>query len=170
METLVVGGGCFWCVEASYELLPGVKDAVSGYAGGTAANPTYKQVCTGDTGHAEVVRIEYDPSIITLEQLLEFFWKVHDPTSLNRQGEDIGTQYRSIILYQNAAQKEAAEKSLKKAQESWDKPIVTQIVPLKEFWPAEEYHQSYFARNPEQAYCAAVVRPKIDKLKKKLGK
>jgi peptide-methionine (S)-S-oxide reductase len=168
-ETIVLGGGCFWCVEAAYQLLPGVKSAVSGYAGGTSSHPTYKQVCTGSTGHAEVVRIEFDPTLLPLEQLLEFFWIMHDPTTLNRQGEDVGTQYRSIILYCTPAQKEASERSLKKAQSSLAKPITTQIVQLTEFWPAEDYHQEYFANNPSQPYCSLTIKPKIDKLKKKLG-
>lgn len=169
-ETIVLGGGCFWCVEAAYQLLPGVKDAVSGYAGGTVARPSYKQVCTGTTGHAEVVKIEYDPSIISLERLLEFFWDVHDPTTLNRQGEDVGTQYRSIVLFTNPAQKAAAEKARIEAQKNFRDPITTEIVPLTEFWPAEAYHQEYFDNNQSQPYCSAVIKPKIDKLKKKLGR
>jgi peptide-methionine (S)-S-oxide reductase len=168
-ESLVLGGGCFWCLEAAYKLLPGVKAVVSGYAGGHTADPSYKQVCTGITGHAEVVRIEYDPAVVTLERLLEFFWQAHDPTTLNRQGDDVGTQYRSIILYRNAAQRDAAEKSLRVAQEGFDSLIVTQILPLETFWRAEEYHQGYFEKNPSQGYCSYVIRPKIDKLKKKLG-
>ncbi len=169
-ETLVLGGGCFWCIEAAYKLLPGVKNAVSGYSGGHTAEPSYKQVCTGNTGHAEVVRIEFDPAVVPLERILEFFWQMHDPTSLNRQGDDHGTQYRSVIFYTGQVQKEAVEKSLRAAQESLSAPIVTQVVPLETFWPAEDYHQDYFAKNPTQGYCSIVIRPKIDKLKKKLGK
>jgi peptide-methionine (S)-S-oxide reductase len=169
-ESLVLGGGCFWCTEAAYELMPGVKAAVSGYAGGQVKNPTYQQVCSGDTGHAEVIRIDYDPSVVSLEKLLDFFWVVHDPTTLNRQGPDEGTQYRSVIYYANDAQKAAAEKSKAAAQEKWGGKIVTEIAPLETFYPAEDYHQDYFRNNPNQGYCRAVIRPKIDKAKKVLGK
>lgn len=168
-EFLVLGGGCFWCTEAAYELLPGVKTVVSGYAGGRTKNPTYAQIGTGRTGHAEVIRIEYDPGQITLEQLLEFFWDVHDPTTMNRQGADVGPQYRSIILHADEAQRKAAEKSRVRAQESFSQPIVTQIEPLTKFWPAEDYHQDYFRKNPAQAYCQAVIAPKIRKLEKKIN-
>jgi peptide-methionine (S)-S-oxide reductase len=167
-ESLVLGGGCFWCTEASYELLPGVKSVVSGYAGGRTNNPTYAQIGTGRTGHAEVIRVDYDPAQITVEQLLEFFWDVHDPTTMNRQGADVGPQYRSIILYADEAQREAAEKSRVTAQESFSQPIVTQIEPLTVFWPAEDYHQDYFRKNPTQAYCQAVIAPKIRKLERKI--
>lgn len=168
---LVLGGGCFWCTEASYELIPGVKSVVSGYAGGHVKNPTYHQVCDGDTGHAEVVRIAYDPAVVPLEKLLDFFWDVHNPTTLNRQGNDSGTQYRSIILYADEEQKAAAEASLKKANaEEWGGKIVTTIEPLMVFYPAEDYHQDYFARNPHAGYCQIVIKPKIDKLKKELSK
>jgi peptide-methionine (S)-S-oxide reductase len=168
-ETLVLGGGCFWCTEAAYELVPGVKSVVSGYAGGHVVNPTYKQVCNANTGHAEVVKIEYNPAEVSLSELLDLFWIVHDPTTLNRQGNDEGPQYRSIILYANDAQKAAAEKSKAAAQEKFSRPIVTEIVPLAEFYQAEDYHQDYFRNNPHQGYCQAVIRPKIDKFKKKLG-
>jgi peptide-methionine (S)-S-oxide reductase len=167
-ELATLGGGCFWCLEACFQLVPGVKAVTSGYAGGTKDNPTYQEVCTGNTGHAEVVQIEYDPAVISYEQLLQKFWEVHDPTTLNRQGNDVGTQYRSIILYRNEAQKEAAEKSKAEAQKELSRPIVTQIVPLKKFWPAEAYHQNYFRNHPEQGYCQLVIRPKVDKLEKKL--
>lgn len=167
-ELATLGGGCFWCLEACFQLVPGVKAVTSGYAGGTKDNPTYQEVCTGNTGHAEVVQIEYDPAVISYGQLLQKFWEVHDPTTLNRQGNDVGTQYRSIILYQNEAQKEAAEKSKAEAQKELSRPIVTQIVPLKKFWPAEAYHQNYFRNHPEQGYCQLVIRPKVDKLEKKL--
>jgi peptide-methionine (S)-S-oxide reductase len=167
-ELATLGGGCFWCLEACFELLPGVKSVTSGYAGGTKENPTYKEVCSGDTGHAEVVQIEFDPSVTSYEKLLETFWQIHDPTTLNRQGHDVGTQYRSIILYHNDAQKAAAEKSMKEAQKELSRPIVTQIVPLKRFWPAEAYHQDYFRNNPDQGYCQMVVRPKVEKTEKLL--
>lgn len=167
-ETLVLGGGCFWCTEASYQLLPGVKSVVSGYAGGTTENPTYKEVCSETTGHAEVIRIKFDPEKITLREVLDFFWEIHDPTTLNRQGADVGTSYRSIILYANEEQRATAEASLKSAQAIFRDPIVTEIVPLKKFWPAEDYHQDYFAKNPSQGYCQAVIAPKIRKLERKL--
>lgn len=165
-ESLVVGGGCFWCTEAAYELVPGVKAVVSGYAGGSVANPTYKQITTGRTGHAEVIRIDYDPEKVSLETLLDFFWDIHDPTTLNRQGADEGPQYRSIILYANDAQKAAAAASLAKANPAWGGKIVTELAPLKEFYVAEEYHQDYYKQNPSAGYCRVVIRPKIDKLKK----
>lgn len=167
-DTLVLGGGCFWCVEAAYDLLDGVTSVESGYAGGTAADPTYKQVCSGDTGHAEVVRIHFDPSKITLRELLEFFWDAHDPTTLNRQGADVGTQYRSIVLYQNDEQKQAAEASLAEARKRFTDPIVTEIVPLEHFYVAEVSHQDYYALNPNQGYCRYVIAPKIEKLKKQV--
>ena len=163
------GGGCFWCVEAVYRLLDGVKSVTSGYAGGHVANPTYQQVCEGDTGHAEVVQIEFDPQKISYARLLEVFWMAHDPTTLNRQGHDVGTQYRSIILYHNEAQKLAAEKSKAEAAKEFTKPIVTEIVPLQKFYPAEGYHQDYFRQNPGQGYCQRVIAPKIQKLKQELG-
>jgi len=163
-ETIVLGGGCFWCVEAVYERIEGVVDAVSGYAGGTTKNPTYEQVSTGRTGHAEVVQITYDPSRISLEKILDMFWKAHDPTTPNRQGADVGTQYRSIILYKDQTQRTAAEESKKKAQAGLKAPIVTEIVPLTEFYPAEEYHQDYFRKNPYAGYCTFVIRPKLEKL------
>lgn len=162
------GGGCFWCLEAVYELMPGVTAVTSGYAGGHKVDPGYKEVCEGTTGHAEVVQIAYDPHQVSYEKLLETFWEIHDPTSLNRQGADVGTQYRSIILFHDEAQKEAAEKSKAKTQMELSRPIVTEIVPLLKFYPAEDYHQDYFRNNPEQAYCQAVVRPKVEKFKKKL--
>lgn len=168
-ETLVLGGGCFWCLDATYRLMPGVVSVVSGYAGGQVENPTYEEVCTGATGHAEVVKIEYDPAVTTLEKLLAFFWTVHDPTTLNAQGNDHGPQYRSIILYQGDTQKAAAEKSKAEAQQKLSSPIVTEIVPLKIFYPAEEYHQDYFRKNPGTGYCRYVVKPKVDKAKKTLA-
>ena len=168
-ESLVLGGGCFWCTEAAYELLPGVKKVISGYAGGTQPNPTYEQISTGTTGHAEVIRIDYDPAKITLDRLLEFFWDAHNPTTLNRQGNDVGPQYRSIILYADEAQKLAAENSRTAAQATFRDPIVTEIVPLQKFWPAESYHQNYFKRNPNQGYCQYVIAPKVKKLAEKIS-
>lgn len=167
-DSLVLGGGCFWCTEAAYELKPGVTAVTSGYAGGTVKNPTYKQIGQGDTGHAEVIKIDYDPAKITLDELLSFFWKVHNPTQVGGQGNDHGSQYRSIILYADAVQKAAAEKSLAGAAKTFTKPLTTEIVPLVKFWPAEDYHQDYFAKNPNAGYCVYVIKPKVDKLKKEL--
>ena len=167
-ETATLGGGCFWCTEAVFQMLPGVKSVTSGYAGGMTENPTYKEVCTGKTGHAEVIQIEYDPKQVSYEKILSTFWDVHDPTTLNRQGADTGTQYRSIILYNSEAQKAAAEKSKAAAQKHLDNLIVTEIVPLKKFYKAEGYHQDYYRSNPEQGYCRAVIRPKVEKFEKKL--
>jgi peptide-methionine (S)-S-oxide reductase len=165
-ETATIGGGCFWCVEAAYEGLDGVTSVVSGYAGGSKQNPTYEQVCGGNTGHAEVVQIVYDPSVISFADVLERFWRVHDPTTPNRQGADVGTQYRSIILYESEAQRVAAERSVAEAQKEFASKIVTEIAPLKTFYPAEEYHQDYYAKNPNAGYCTFVIRPKLEKLKK----
>ena len=164
-ESLVVGGGCFWCTEAAYEILPGVKDVVSGYAGGHVPNPTYEQIGTKKTGHAEVIKIDYDPAVVSLEKLLEYFWQVHNPTQVGGQGNDIGPQYRSVILYANAAQKEAAEKSQAAAAKVFRDPITTEIAPLEKFWVAEKYHQDYFRLNPKAGYCAYVIAPKVKKLK-----
>lgn len=168
-ESLVLGGGCFWCTEAAYEILPGVKEVVSGYAGGHVPNPTYEQICGKKTGHAEVIRIDYDPAVVSLEKLLEYFWHVHNPTQVGGQGNDIGPQYRSIILYTSAAQKAAAEKSKAAAQATFRDPITTEIAALEKFWPAEEYHQDYFRRNPNQGYCSVVIAPKIKKLKSQIA-
>lgn len=165
-ELATFGGGCFWCTEAYFETLTGVDGAVSGYAGGNTPNPTYEAVCSGTTGHAEVIQVTYDPAVISYEKLLEFFWKAHNPTTLNQQGADIGTQYRSIILYHNDAQKVAAEKAIKEAQTHFRDPIVTQVVPLTKFYPAENYHQDYFRLNPDKGYCKVVIAPKLEKLKK----
>ena len=168
LERAVVGGGCFWCLEAVFERLDGVKDVVSGYAGGRTENPTYEEVCKHTTGHAEVVQIDFDPKKITYEKLLDIFWHAHDPTTLNRQGHDVGDSYRSIILYRGDAQKAAAEKSKAAEQKNWKDPIVTQIEPLKVFYTAEVSHQDYYRingnRNP---YCQAVIRPKVEKLESK---
>jgi len=160
------GGGCFWCLEAVFERFEGVLSVTSGYAGGHQAQPTYKQVCNGDTGHAEVVQIKFDPKRITYDQLLEIFWEVHDPTTPDRQGPDEGNQYRSILLYHDDAQKRAAEKSKAAAAGRFKDPIVTQIVPLNQFYPAEAYHQDYYRNNPRYPYCAAVISPKLKKLEK----
>jgi peptide-methionine (S)-S-oxide reductase len=165
-EFAVLGGGCFWCMEAVFEHVPGVKSVVSGYAGGRTRNPTYQEVCADTTGHAEVVRIEFDPAVISYQKLLGIFWDSHDPTTLDRQGADKGRQYRSIILYANQAQQAEAEQSKPAAQAGFSQPIVTEIVPLKEFYPAEEYHQHYFAKNPFAGYCRLVIRPKVSKLQK----
>jgi peptide-methionine (S)-S-oxide reductase len=166
-ELATFGGGCFWCVEAVYERLDGVKSVTSGYAGGKSANPTYEEVCTGLSGHAEVAQIEFDPKKISFEKLLETFWEAHDPTTLNRQGADRGTQYRSVIFYHNEAQKASAEKSKKDAQAQFPSPIVTEISPLPKFYKAENYHQDYFRNHSNAPYCQVVIRPKLDKLDKK---
>ena len=167
-EIATFGGGCFWCTEAVFQMLPGVKSVTSGYAGGTKENPTYKEVCTGTTGHAEVIQVEYDPKAVSYEKLLETFWDAHDPTTLNRQGADSGTQYRSIILYSNEGQKAAAEKSKAEAQKQFHKSIVTEIAPLKKFYKAEDFHQEYYRNNSDQPYCRFVIRPKVEKFEKKL--
>jgi peptide-methionine (S)-S-oxide reductase len=168
-NSLVVGGGCFWCTDAAYKLLPGVTHVTCGYAGGDEPNPTYEQVCAHVTGHAEVIKIDYDPAKISLERLLEYFWQVHNPTQVGGQGNDHGPQYRSVILYANEAQRTAAEKSRADAAKRFRDPITTEIAPLKKFWPAEAYHQDYFANNPHQGYCAYIIAPKIKKLEHELG-
>jgi len=164
------GGGCFWCTEAEFQKLPGIKSIVSGYAGGSVEDPTYEQVCSGMTGHAEVIQVEYDPARVSYERLLQVFWFAHDPTTLNRQGADEGTQYRSIILYRTDAEKAAAEKSKAEAQKNFRSPIVTQIVPFKKFYPAEDYHQNYYNSNPSAGYCQVVIKPKVEKFEKELKK
>lgn len=167
-ERVTFGGGCFWCLEAVFQRLKGVKTVASGYAGGKVPNPSYEAVCTGDTGHAEVVQLEFDPQQVSYEKLLEVFWAAHDPTTLNRQGADRGTQYRSVILYENEAQKSVAEKSKEKAQADFKDPIVTEIAPLTGFYKAEAHHQNYFNENANKnSYCTAVIRPKLQKLLKK---
>ncbi len=167
-ETATLGGGCFWCTEALFQMLPGVKSVTSGYAGGTMANPTYQDVCTGQTGHAEVIQVQYDPQVVSYEKILATFWDAHDPTTLNQQGNDHGTQYRSIILYNSEAQKIAAEKSKAEAQRKFSKPITTEIAPLKAFYKAEGYHQNYYRSNPQNPYCRVVIQPKVEKFEKKL--
>ncbi|CAN5426567.1 peptide-methionine (S)-S-oxide reductase MsrA [soil metagenome] len=168
MEKATFGAGCFWCIEAIFQNLEGVKSVVSGYSGGNKENPTYQQVTSGTTGHAEVIQITYDPQKISYEELLEVFWKTHDPTTLNRQGNDVGSQYRSAIFYHNEEQKALAEKFKKELDSSgaWDKPLVTQIVPFTKFFEAEDYHQNYFNQNSSQPYCAYVIQPKLEKFRK----
>lgn len=163
IELATVGGGCFWCVEAVYQTVPGIQSVISGYAGGAVPNPTYEQVCSGRTGHAEVVQIAFDPEKISYEKVVDLFWDAHDPTTLNRQGSDTGTQYRSIILYADDTQKAAAEKSKAAAQSEFKSPIVTEIVPLTTFYPAEKYHQDFYENNPAHPYNQAVTRPKVEK-------
>ena len=168
LDTAVLGAGCFWCTEAVFERLKGVESVEAGYSGGTAVNPSYEEVCTGTTGHAEVARIIFDPAVISYEQLLDVYWTVHDPTTLNRQGADVGTQYRSVIFYLNDDQKQKAEKSKTEvAPTIWDDPIVTEISPLKNFYKAEDYHQEYYDNNPNASYCQFVIHPKLQKFKKK---
>lgn len=169
-EKATFGGGCFWCVEVVFDQLKGVQKVTSGYAGGHVENPTYKQVCEGNTGHAEVIQVEFDPKVISFDELLEVFWTVHDPTQLNRQGNDIGTQYRSIILYENEAQKSTAENSIRtfEASEMYEGNFTTELVPLEKFYTAEDYHQNYYENNSEtNPYCSIVVKPKIDKFYEK---
>lgn len=167
LEKATLGGGCFWCTEAVFERVKGVEKIISGYSGGDAPGiPTYREVCSGRTGHAEVIQISFDPEQITYETLLEIFMTSHDPTTLNRQGGDVGTQYRSVIFYHSPAQKEIAEKVIEKFEDSFENPIVTEIQPLKKFFEAEDYHQDYYENNPEQGYCQLVISPKIARLKK----
>ena len=166
-ETATLGGGCFWCVEAVYERLPGIISVVSGYAGGQTENPTYEEIGTGKTGHAEVVQIKYDPAKISYEKIIDLFWEAHDPTTLNRQGADTGPQYRSIILTENDDQMRIANESKTRAQTKSKSPIVTEIVPLTKFYPAEDYHQDFYRENPMHPYNQAVIRPKLKKLDQK---
>jgi len=166
-EIADLGGGCFWCMEAVFERLPGVISVTSGFAGGTTESPTYEQVCTETTGHAEVTEIAFDPAKISYAKLLEVFWQAHDPTTLNRQGADEGTSYRSIILYRNEKQRVEAEKSKLAAQANFKHPIVTEIVPLKKFYKAGDFHHQYFDKHPDQSYCQGVIAPKLEKLEKK---
>jgi peptide-methionine (S)-S-oxide reductase len=167
-EQLTVGGGCFWCVEAVFMDLKGVRKVESGYSGGSVPNPSYQQVCSGNTGHAEVVQITYDPKTIGSKQLLEIFLTAHDPTTLNRQGADVGTQYRSVIFYRNPEQKAVADETIKKIQAAgiWDGKIVTELAPFKAFYKAEDYHQNYYNQNTNQQYCQVVIRPKVSKFRK----
>jgi len=169
VEAATLGGGCFWCIEAAFDEIRGVVNVESGYAGGESASPTYDQVCTGTTGHAEVVQVTFDPDIISFKEILQIFFTAHDPTTLNRQGADVGTQYRSVIFYHNEKQKKIAEKVIDELDDAkvWDSPIVTQVEQFKSFYKAEEYHRRYFGRHPEAAYCRIVIAPKIAKLRKK---
>lgn len=168
LDTITLGAGCFWCVEALFQQLKGVQSVVSGYSGGHVKNPTYKEVCTGNTGHAEVCQVTYDTGQIALSEILEVYWKTHDPTTQNRQGGDVGTQYRSVIFYHNDEQRKLSEEIKNRLTQAhiWDKPIVTQIVPFNEFYKAEDYHQEYYFNNTSQPYCTAVITPKVEKFKK----
>lgn len=172
LEVATLAGGCFWCIEAVFREVDGVENVVSGYAGGTGVNPTYQQVCTGKTGHAESVQVRFNPSRLLYREILEIFFSVHDPTTLNQQGGDTGTQYRSAIFYHNEQQKAIAEELIGELNKAhlWRKPIVTQIAPLDKFYPAEDYHREYFSRHPEQAYCQMVVSPKVNKFRKQWAK
>lgn len=167
-ETATLAGGCFWCLEAAFQDLKGVEHVQSGYAGGHVANPSYEQVCAGDTGHAEVVQITFDPSVVSFDDLLHVFFTIHDPTTLNRQGGDVGTQYRSAIFYHSQEQQAVAQRVIREleAEKVWDDPIVTELKPLEAFYPAEEYHRDYYRRNPNQGYCRAVIAPKVAKVRK----
>ncbi|MBX3281051.1 MAG: peptide-methionine (S)-S-oxide reductase MsrA [Acidobacteria bacterium] len=169
LETATLAGGCFWCTESVFDELRGVESVVSGYSGGHKDSPTYQEVCTGTTGHAEVIEVEFDPAEVDFSDILRVFFTVHDPTTLNRQGGDIGTQYRSAIFYHSDAQKEAAEAVIREIEQAgiYESPIVTEVTRFEKFWPAEDYHQEYFANNPNQPYCAAVIAPKVAKFRKK---
>ncbi|HVE81069.1 MAG TPA: peptide-methionine (S)-S-oxide reductase MsrA [Candidatus Dormibacteraeota bacterium] len=164
-QKATLAGGCFWCLEAAYQQVKGVHTVTNGYVGGSVPNPTYEQVCGGSTGHAEAVQIEFNPNMVSFGELLDIFWAIHDPTTRNRQGNDIGSQYRSVIFYHNHEQKASASASIRKAASLWKDPITTELLPLTEFYPAEEYHRDYFARHPEEAYCRVVINPKLQKLK-----
>ncbi len=168
-EVATLGGGCFWCLEAVYEELKGVEKVESGYSGGSVPDPTYRQVCTGTTGHAEVVQVTFDPEVVSFREILEVFFTIHDPTTLNRQGGDVGTQYRSAIFYHSSEQRTVAEQVIAEleAEHVYDSPIVTELAPFTTFYPAETYHQDYFARNPNQPYCAAVIAPKVSKFRRR---
>jgi peptide-methionine (S)-S-oxide reductase len=170
-EVATLGGGCFWCLEAVFELLRGVEKVESGYAGGRVADPTYRQVCSGDTGHAEVVQVTFDPAGISYGDLLDVFFAFHDPTTLNRQGADVGTQYRSAIFYHSPEQKQIAEQKIAELNRAgvWEEPVVTEVVPLETFYRAEDYHQGYYRQNPGQGYCRVVIAPKVAKLRKQLA-
>ena len=165
LEYIVFGGGCFWCVESCFNMLKGVHEAVSGYSGGTVDNPTYEAVCTGETGHAEVVQITFNSRVISYKELVEIFLTTHDPTTLNRQGADVGTQYRSVIYFHNDSQKELAKQTIDELSKYFDKPIVTELSPLQKFHEAEDYHQNYYQNNETQGYCSFVITPKLAKLR-----
>jgi peptide-methionine (S)-S-oxide reductase len=166
-KEIVLGAGCFWCTEAAYSMIPGVVSTMPGYAGGTTPDPSYEQVCTGETGHAEVLKIEYDPARISLDALLDIFLTIHDPTSLNRQGGDIGSQYRSIILFSSSEDEEKVKSYLARVQKEFHRPLVTEVKPLQAFYPAEEYHRHYFKLHPTESYCRLVIAPKVKKVEKK---
>ena len=166
LQVITLAGGCFWCIEAVFSELKGVVKAESGYSGGTVAKPSYEEVCSGETGHAEAVQITFDPRAISLGEILEVFFSVHDPTTLNRQGADVGEQYRSAIFYRNEAQKKAAEEAIRNASKEYSSPVVTQLVPFKEFYKAEDYHQEYYKYNSSQPYCQVVISPKLAKFRK----
>ena len=165
LQTVTIGGGCFWCLEAVYLEMKGINESVSGYAGGHTVSPTYQQVCSETTGHAEVVQLTFDDAVTSFADILKVFFVIHDPTTLNRQGNDVGESYRSVIFYGDDAQLEIAKKAIADAQQLWDKPVVTQLVPLEIFYRAEDYHQNYYARNPYQGYCMGVVAPKVAKFR-----
>ena len=165
-EVIVLGAGCFWCIEAVFSVLKGVKSTMPGYSGGTSPNPTYEEVCTGLTGHAEVVRVEFDPEVLRLKKIFDIFFMMHDPTSLNRQGADIGTQYRSVIFYTSDEQLKAADEYIAELQRTLSRRIVTEVRPLGRFYPAEGYHKDYFLKNPGQGYCSFVIKPKVEKISK----
>lgn len=168
-ESIVLGGGCFWCLEAAYQLISGVTKVTSGYAGGAVESPSYEAVCSGNTGHAEVVQVEFDSSIITLADILDIFWIIHDPTSLNRQGNDVGSQYRSLILYESDEQKKIIDASIKIVSKLWPNQIITEVKKLDKFYEAEPEHQNYFKNNPERAYCQVIINPKLKKLREKFA-
>lgn len=170
-EAATLGGGCFWCLEAIYNDVLGVESVTSGYAGGNVANPSYQEVCTGETGHAEVVQVSFDPQVVTFAEILKIFFTIHDPTTLNRQGADVGTQYRSVIFYHDEAQRRIAEQVMAEvtAEKLWPDPLVTQLEPLQAFYPAEKYHADYFRRNTFQPYCQVVIAPKVAKFRKKFA-
>ncbi len=171
LETITLGGGCFWCVEAVFDDLQGVEDVVSGYMGGNTINPSYEDICRGNTGHAEVIQVKFDPAVMSFRDILEVFFAVHNPTTLNRQGNDVGTQYRSAIFYHTPEQKQIAEQVIASVGggKVWEDPIVTEVVPAVTFYPAEDYHQEFFKRNPQQGYCMAVVSPKVSKFRQKFS-
>jgi peptide-methionine (S)-S-oxide reductase len=166
MQTFVLGGGCFWCLDSAYVNFKGIHEVTCGYAGGTLDNPSYERVCDGNTGHSEVVSVTFDESVISPDQVMDIFFTLHDPTQLNRQGNDVGTQYRSSIFYANEEEKAYFESQIENAKSLWGQGVVTTLEPLTKFWPAEEYHQDFFAKNPNQGYCVAVVAPKVAKVKK----
>ncbi len=171
MKNIVLGGGCFWCVEAVFQLFDGIEELMPGYAGGKTPNPSYREVCSGSTGHAEVVRVTWNPDKLSLEDVLTLFFHAHDPTTLNRQGNDVGTQYRSAIFYRNEKEKETIDQVIAKIedQQVWNRPIVTHVEPLSEFYPAEDYHKNYFQEHPTQPYCNIVIGPKVEKMRSKFS-